>query len=136
MNILFKQGLQNFIAVVAVLFVSHSNSIADELQIHSEASHKLLEKTAALEAEIQHRQQTATIETEKSKEYKSGYTDGYNKAVLDLVKAKLLNDSSLIPKQKISNEAPPQQQPLPVRSHPQRMFHFPRRPAALPQIHR
>lgn len=102
--IMLKQGSQKFFAAVAIFVVSHSSSVAEELPIRSDTSHILLEKTAALEAEIQHRQQEATIEPEKSKEYKTGYTDGYNKAVLDLVKAKLLNDSSLIPKQTVVSE--------------------------------
>jgi tetratricopeptide (TPR) repeat protein len=89
----------------------------ESLPISADQSQALIEKAVAMEAQIQQRrrqqqrqqqrqeqrqEQQSTQRQEdaarRSREYQTGFSDGYNKAILDLVKSRLLNDPSLSPK--------------------------------------
>ena len=76
-------------------------TLDEKLPIGGDQQQVLMEKTATLEAQIQQRQQQQVENTERpqdSMEYQAGFSDGYNKAIIDLVKSRLLNDRSLLPK--------------------------------------
>ncbi len=75
-------------------------TLADALPIDEEQTQVIMEKTEEMEAKIQRRQQELAVRPEESKGYQTGFEDGYNKAILDLLKSKLLNDPSLSPKPK------------------------------------
>jgi tetratricopeptide (TPR) repeat protein len=107
---MFKKGLlppfstMRVLALSAVIsgfnFVVLNESLAEELPISKDQSQALLNKTVALESEIQRRQLEPAVQPAESPGYQSGYEDGYNKAIIDLLKSKLLNDPSLSPKPK------------------------------------
>ena len=109
--------LNIFLMAAALTVGKVSLGFAEELPINQEQTQAILKKTQALEAEIQHRQQDIAVNSGDSKEYQSGFEDGYNKAILDLLKSKLLNDPTLSPKPKgaglYANPHTPQRQRYP-----------------------
>jgi len=72
----------------------------EKLPLSSHQRRALMEEAATMEAPIQKRQQQqqVAVGADDSKEYEAGFSDGYNKAIVDLVKSRLLNDKSLLPK--------------------------------------
>lgn len=87
---------RKILIIFSLFFVSHQ-LWAEQLAITPERAEAILEKTVALEKDIQQRQVQENVDSGVSQEYRAGYTDGYNKAVLDLVKSKLLNDPTIKP---------------------------------------
>ncbi|MCG6968425.1 MAG: tetratricopeptide repeat protein [Gammaproteobacteria bacterium] len=88
------------LALVGIDVVGVNQSLAEELRLDQRQTQVLVEKTEVLEAEIEIRQQQMAVQPTESKEYQSGFEDGYNKAIVDLLKSKLLNDPTLSPKPK------------------------------------
>jgi tetratricopeptide (TPR) repeat protein len=86
------------ISGLCVVFTGHG--LAEELNLGKRQTQVLVEKAQVLDAEIQQRQQEMTSQSVESKEYQSGFEDGYNKAIVDLLKSKLLHDPTLSPKPK------------------------------------
>ncbi|WP_455211366.1 tetratricopeptide repeat protein [Kaarinaea lacus] len=100
---MFNKALQitctkSFFVVLIIVVVNVRMGVAEELPLSQKQTQVLVEKAEVLEAEIQRRQQAVSVQVEDSKEYQSGFEDGYNKAILDLLKSKLLKDPSLSPK--------------------------------------
>lgn len=63
----------------------------ENLVIEPEKVQKLMQRSKVLEGQIQVRQKNAQQRNDpSSKQYNIGYSDGYNKAVLDLLKSQLL----------------------------------------------
>ncbi|WP_455206024.1 tetratricopeptide repeat protein [Kaarinaea lacus] len=90
---------------------------AQELPIDPQRSDAILQKSQVIEQQIQQRKRQVQFEGVKaSQEYESGFSDGYNKAIVDLVKSKLLNDPSLINLPKII--PPPQHRVGEVEAKP------------------
>lgn len=80
---------------------------AQELPIDPQRSEAILQKSQVIEQQVQQRQDQAQFEGEQaSQQYETGFSDGYNKAIVDLVKSKLLNAPSLI---NIPKQIPPPQ---------------------------
>ncbi|MGD8594669.1 MAG: tetratricopeptide repeat protein [Gammaproteobacteria bacterium] len=100
------------IAAVGIAF-------AEELPIDEVQTQAIMEKAEVLETEIQRRQQEVALQPQESKEYQTGFEDGYNKAILDLLKSKLLNDPTLSPKPKGAGLYATTARQSPQRSAPQ-----------------
>ncbi|MDH5324328.1 MAG: hypothetical protein OEZ68_04465 [Gammaproteobacteria bacterium] len=64
--------------------------VAEELDVDSSVSQRLMQKAAAME-----KQRNSSDST--SVDYQTGFDDGYNQAIMDLVKSKLLNDPTVKP---------------------------------------
>ena len=92
--------VKSFPMVLILTIAVVGQTIADELALDKAQTHAIMLKTEVLEAEIQQRQQEAAVGAMESKEYQTGFEDGYNQAILDLLKSKLLNDPTLSPKPK------------------------------------
>lgn len=78
--------------IVSILLSVGSISVwAEDLNVDSSVSEKLLDQANVLEQKLRQRQSAI------SEDYKSGFDAGYNKAVMDLLRSKLLNDPSIKP---------------------------------------
>lgn len=119
---MFNKGLSIALSTLSVCMVvvclSPGNGVAEELPISEEQAQLLMEKTTALETQIQRHQQQITVQPAESKDYHAGFDDGYNQAILDLVKSKLLNDPTLLPKLKGSGLVLTNQTRARVIQHP------------------
>lgn len=90
----------NALAIGGLCVVITHQSLAEDLNLEKRQTQVLVERTEVLDAEIQQRQQEMAGQSVESKEYQSGFEDGYNKAIVDLLKSKLLHDPTLSPKPK------------------------------------
>lgn len=84
--------MQKFERIVVIIFFVTlcASALAEELDVDSDVSRNLLEKARLLE-----QKQAKGVDSE---EYHSGYDAGYNQAVMDLLRSKLLNDPTIKPK--------------------------------------
>ena len=92
--------VKSFSMAIILTIAAVGITIAEELPIDEVQTQAIMEKAEVLETEIQRRQQEVALQPQESKEYQTGFEDGYNKAILDLLKSKLLNDPTLSPKPK------------------------------------
>ena len=79
---------------------NQANSVVNKSALDKEPSvsqdrNQILQHSTALEDQIEiRRQQSLSEQGVKSEQYKNGFNDGYNQAVIDLVKSQLLSESS------------------------------------------
>lgn len=95
-----------YIILMGALFASGALAAESENLLPENTTHSLLQRGKMLEKQIQVRQKNASQRNDPtSKQYNIGYEDGYNKAVLDLLKSQLLHGVNLPEVGNLANSA-------------------------------
>ena len=89
----------------------NSNVVVDSAVAGPLKENRILKKSSELEQQIENRRlQAEALKDPKSEQYRLGYKDGYNKAVIDLIKANLMPESPNSPLLASSSNDPHQVQ--------------------------